>query len=301
MRFIDAHLHVKVCEDVRFYNDFDFFQLEQIQKNTSAKWNFIMINPTPISVSCPVDSWHFVSIQDTGKKNTLSVYCTVCGKEIYRGTDPYHEMNVKLLNKCKDKKEYVPFITLAMSNNTIPYETNFFEQEYGMRFCGYKLHPALNMRSPLDLHTFDSKRPVIIHSGSPEYTAPYASIEFAKRYEGNVDVAHMACFNNRILSMKTPKNIYFDTSPLKVLLKECLNGEGNKYLNASEMAESDLKKVITSYLQRENVMFGTDVPWSNRDEEIEEIKKYIDIESNKSLFINNALQFVGKYIVPFLY
>lgn len=300
MNFIDCHLHIRTSHPVRFYNDFNFEQFLEVQSACPSNWSFIMINPTIQTMFCPKDNSHMVCIKDTDKENTLVLYCTKCNKELYRGPDPYRKANLELLQLCREHKNLVPFITLAMSNNTIPYEIEFYENHYALNFCGFKLHPALNMRNPVELHAFNSIRPVIIHSGTPMHTTPYNILDFAKKYKGNVDIAHLACFNDEILNSKLPSNIFFDTSPLSVLLEECVDDAPSEYLKASTLSEKDLKQIVINYLLRENIMFGTDAPFSDRQIELNEIKKYITSKNMSKILLENALKFAGKFIQPFL-
>ena len=300
MHYIDAHLHVRLSENVRFYEDFTFDELLKIQGKEPAKLNFIMINPALESVFCKKDITHFVTFQDTGTENELSVLCTHCQKEIYRGPDPYRKSNEELLEKCRNQKAFVPFITLAMSNDTIPYEMEYFENKYGDEFCGYKIHPALNMRDPNELTAFNSNRPLIVHSGTQSYTSPDRIVEFAKKYAGNVDIAHLACFNDDVLSLKNkPENLFFDVSPLSVLLSECKCGEDTQFLDARNIGEEDLLKITSDYIKdnRYVVMFGSDVPFTNRGNELVFFNKYFSQkEYFEDVMYNNAFRFGGEWL-----
>lgn len=298
MKFIDAHIHVNIGGTVNRFPDFDVSQYIADQQHNKAYKNYLFLNPTFLNLLCPLDKTHRVAVRDTNEYNTLEFYCTICKKVIYRGSDPYHKANIALLQFSQTRKEVVPFIFLAMSNNTIPHELNFFENSFANSYCGYKIHPSLNRRNPVELIKLKSKRPIIIHSSTGDFAAPGNISQFALNYAGNVSIAHLASFDSSFLNYDIPANIFFDCSPLSVLANEYKNHDENVFCDQENIDENDQVDFMLKFLNRSNVMFATDAPWSNREKELQFINKLVPrLINQEDFFVGNALKFAGEYMV----
>lgn len=298
MRYIDAHIHVNIGGTVNRFPDFDFSKYIIDQQRNKAYKNYLFLNPTFLNLLCPLEKTHRIAVRDTNEANTLEFYCTICKKVIYRGSDPYHKANIALLRLSHARREVVPFIFLAMSNNTIPYELKFFENSFANSYCGYKIHPSLNRRNPAELTKLKSKRPIIVHSSTGNFASPKNIAQFALNYEGNVSIAHLASFDSSFLNDEIPANLFFDCSPLSVLANEYRNHDENVFFNQADIDDKEQDDLMLRFLNKSNMMFATDAPWSNREKELQFINKLKPRLLNPDdFFVGNALKFAGEYMI----
>ena len=279
MDTIDSHMHINLACNASYYRDKRVDEYLNIMHNKGIDFFIPSINPKIITftcdedcsincdilaaseeIVCPVDckkrDRHRVKVMDS-KDGELIAYCTKCKKIIYEGEDPFHKYNIELIELCK-KLKVLPLLNLSISNSTINREVKFFEENYGDSFIGYKVHPTSCMRSIDDIDHIDSERTILIHTDVHEYDSIENAINFAKRYKGNVVLAHSYLLRDKSL-IDGLDNIYFDICPTDNFIKSKDMIEHNKAFDES----SDVYQAALQYLPEDRLLFGSDWPYGS--------------------------------------
>ena len=246
---------------------------------------------------CPFGHQYMVVDVDNDK---IKFECAKCKKVSYVGTDPYREGNIKLIEMCNSYSHLYPFIYLSLSDNTMQHEVEYFESNFESRFWGIKVHPQFCGRKMSDIY-FDSHYPMVIHCGVSEYDNPMDVIQFAKRYSGNVVLAHLArCEETVLKEISKTKNLFIDTSPT-YLPFQIVRREADRYFqNVISNVDSvtQLFKNLINVVGVEKIIFGTDAPWGNDDETMR-LYEEIDIPSIQKarIFRDNFNDFLRRDIL----
>lgn len=269
---IDAHLHLDL-PDVEYYTT-RTSTLEQILENMArydVESSYVFLNPAFKHLVCPdfLDHEHRTML-DASSTN-CHLICSKCGRELYNGGDCYHDYNIQLLNLVKPHKNLKPLVFLASSPFTIQAEVEFFENNYGDQVCGYKIYPVLFCNNMNNLN-FNSNKPVLIHDikGDKEYNQ--SIIDFAKRYKGNVIVAHLGRFDEGMIdAINSTPNLYTDMSPFCELVERTFGNQDKQ----------QILDFVLSKIDNDKIVFGTDAPSGKYDKEMQFI---LNAKLDKAVF-----------------
>ncbi len=275
MKIYDSHvhLHINKKDQVKEYQYYDFNNLQKDQIKYGITKSICFLNPFVPSMLCPKNHKHIIKVLDRDEK-TIKIYCKNCDSIIYEGIDPLRKLNISLLEKALNNNSIIPFIYLNISSS-INEEIKFFEKKYGNMVKGYKIHPKLCSRKISEIN-INSDKPLIIHTGIQENTSPQDIIKFSKHYKGKIILAHCARFSkNDLLKIKKSDNLYIDISPFMILFRSMIYKPETlydmKYLGKIDNPNKLLKKVI-EFIGVNKIVFGSDTPFSNLNEEIDFIK-----------------------------
>lgn len=271
---IDLHVHIKLPNE-EYYT---------ISKNTvsdvleyiyraNLDYVYAFLDPSFTRYVCP----NFLNKKHKTKLCNGQLICAECGKIIYSSKDDiYHKYNIKLLDLLANTKNILPLIFLEANKDTITKEVDFFEKEYSNRFFGYKIYPRLISQNMTGID-FNSKKPVLIHGVNDDKEYLQSIIDFAKRYKGNVIIAHLARLPEWVWQqINSITNLYGDLSPF---LETC---KFDKIDKISERFNLILKRVNLN-----KILFGTDFGYSNTTEEIEFIRSNLDAKVLKKITSTN--------------
>jgi predicted TIM-barrel fold metal-dependent hydrolase len=254
---IDFHVHI---------NPFNEEQIEYVITSNRR----MVILPDLFIPELACEKGHIVRCSNAIDENRLYFTCTTCGKPIYTGSDPFRKYNEKLFQIFENYNDRIwifPAITVT------PYmlqEISYYERNYLGLYGGFKIHPNYSsyLISQLKL---DSNYPILFHSGVGKLENPMLQIKFAKNYHGIVIIAHMGrfmkkCFDNA----KTMNNVFFDCSAFTLLWNSYANNKSlfdTSYLGHFRDI-SDLISASINYLGADKIVFGSDFPYGNYEENI---------------------------------
>ena len=256
----DCHIHISIENNIGKNYSFDEFL--QDSKKFAIKKSLVMLHPL-IERLYGKDP-HFIKLKSSGK-NELEYYCDECNTVIYKGTDPFHIDNIKLLELCKEHKNIFPFVYLSMAQSTINNEINFFEENYKDKFYGIKLHPTMCQTKMNDID-IKSTMPILVHCGANNVDSGENVLAYAKNHSNNICLAHIARFNKKCLeAIGKSNNLWIDISPTyylqQVANKELSKTFINEYSNFDRI--KDLFKMLLDTVGEDKIIFGSDVPFGS--------------------------------------
>jgi len=261
----------------------------------SIEKSVVMANPLIQSLSC--EKGHYIKSMNSGKR--IKIVCSFCNKTIYDGTtDPFREVNIKIIEEsAKHKNRIYPFVYLSLCKNTIQDEIDFFERNYFNQYYGYKIHPSISMQQLDAGDILNTNLPIIIHTKNDNYSNPKKIFEFAKNHKGNVILAHLCDIDIDILSsLMNYDNIWVDMSPFLSVCERIRESTHNLYApkTFTTMDNIGILNELLNIIGEEKIIFGTDAPWGNVEEEVVFAKKILaeDRRYNK-VFYENFLKIVG--------
>jgi len=259
---IDSHVHLDLPNE-EYITTKSFLVknlLENMQKyNVSNSVVFLNAGFKKLYCLNFLDKSHKTKLVSDEK--TCKLVCAKCGKVLYNGKDCFHDYNIKLLEEVKPYNNLKPLVFLASCPDTINEEVEFFENKYGNEFYGYKIYPRL-FSTTMNNIDINSTKPVLIHDTHSDLVYSQSIIDFAKRYKGNVIVAHAGHFKTIMFDAvnKLP-NLYMDFSPFCFLFDGC-----------DEEQKKNALKVLLFNVNNDKIFFGTDAPYGDYKEEIEFVK-----------------------------
>jgi predicted TIM-barrel fold metal-dependent hydrolase len=228
---------------------------------------------------------HKSAVVDCDEKE-YQIKCVCCNTTHYKGEDVFREENVELLKAAnKFNLDTLAFITAPKKSiqNQIDYYENYYPG-----FLGYKIHPTI-MMYPAENLCVKSAKTIVFHSGNDYYSSPHQIIKFAKRYEGNVVIAHFARFDKSSLqTISKMDNVWVDTSPFTYLYSLLLNKPHRLCCENEHKGINDLLYHLIDMVGCEKVLFASDSPWGNLSDEVNFIKglNFNDDELKKILYTN---------------
>ena len=310
MPIVNTHLHINpFSSNCFFYNDYSFVQFLYEMNSAGITIALPSLNPKLDIFRCPFDcsitcpkcesvnnnmenctdcdhpQKHRTAIIERG--DNLAIYCKTCNNVIYTGTDPVRKYNIEILEKTRNFRSKIkPFVFLTICNSTIQQEIDFFEQNFAGEFVGYKLHPWTNQVSVKDLH-LNTKLPFLIHTGIRSLESTENALIFAKNHPNNgVVIAHAAQLNVQYLQeVANMPNVFMDCCPSTFMFK---------YKTSSFVSDiclntpADIYKIALQYIGSRKILFGTDSPWGNSEDELEVIRSLSisQKDKNRILFEN---------------
>lgn len=271
MNLIDAHCHISCNGD---FNK-NIFELKKDMKRNNISKAVLFIDPFVNEFTCSKeskDNFHYCHVSDTANgNNNLSIICDECNSQIYYGNDPYNLYNKKLFEEVNDNMFYL-FLMLSVSNNTMNINVEEFKSMYGDRLCGLKLYTGLSDVTLNNIKNFNTDLPLLLHTGKAYNQNPKNMIDFLKSYRGYIILAHYARFCPEIIDLvKNYDNIYIDTSPSAYIYNNYINRVKKRGLFDYENINKpeDLYYKALELYGVDKLIFGSDYPFSNLDEEIQ--------------------------------
>lgn len=291
---INTHSHFSTdAHSSFFYPNFTLNELIEDMDKNHISYTITCLNPKLLSLLCPNDcsttcpvhgkhnhldicspscshaNIHWMKIFDSTTLGKLEARCLVCNEEIYKGIDPCHSYNIEFIKQCIPFKGRIfPLLYLHLANSTLNTEANFFEQNFAGQFVGYKFHPQTDMRSLDEISCFNSTLPILIHTGLRYVDNPRAALNFAKRYKGNVILAHACRLEPDVLKeLKYYPNVFVDLSPACTLFSSkdyTLSPTFSSSINTAK----DIYNILLNYVPIDRILFGSDVPWGNTNDEL---------------------------------
>lgn len=135
----------------------------------------------------------------------LILKCLKCGKIIYSWEDSLRKYNLESLKQISTFNNLYPMIYLHLSNENICKEIQFYESNF--KIVGYKIHPQTNYRSIDDIEDIPTSLPILVHTGIGKFDHPKNVINFSKRHNGPIILAHACRTVKKILRIHLyPKN-----------------------------------------------------------------------------------------------
>ena len=186
--------------------------------------------------------------------------CSTCNKVVYVGNDPFHAYNTGLMEKRRESELVFPYIPISPFSLE---QIERYESAYHGLIYGYKLHPNY---SDYDIKDFvpKRKRVYIIHSGVGEKEHPLKIIDFARKLDGAVIIAHLGRFCKQAYDLsKDMDNVYFDCSPLSLLWNSYVTHSDRIY-DSSFLgffsSPSDMIERVADYVGCGKIVYGSDAP-----------------------------------------
>lgn len=261
--------------------------------------------------NCSSPNRHRVCVEERNGKVVLR--CKTCGMVILESSiDPLRKYNIGLIEMTRPYRAFVkPLLYLILCPATLQNEIEFFEKNYAGEFTGFKFHPwndqvscnldiasCANMSAittmPSTVKTSQSfTRTFLIHTGMRDVESPENAIEFAKKTpEANVVIAHAAGLKENCLKeIALMENVFIDCCPARFMFKS----KDSSLENPNDiMKPEDIYYKALDFLPTSKILFGTDSPWGNSEEELAIVRnlKVPEKVRNQILF-ENALRAYG--------
>lgn len=186
--------------------------------------------------------------------------CSTCNKIVYYGDDPFVRYNDELIKQRLQNELVFPFIPISPFSLE---QIELYEHAYPSLIYGYKLHPNY---SNYNINQFKSKqnRVYIVHSGVGEKENPMKIIDFAKRLDGIVIIAHLGRFCKQAYDLsKSMDNVYFDCSPLFLLWKSYTT-HSDRLFDSSFLgtfsSPAEMIERVANYVGVDKLVYGSDTP-----------------------------------------
>ena len=330
---INSHVHINPNENCFFYNSYGMKRFLEEMHSTGITMAFPTLNPKLEIFRCPNDcSFHCVSkeinnnLQNCNcsfqnrhrvcveeKNGKAMLRCKTCGMVILESSiDPLREYNISLIEMTRPYRAFVkPLLYLILCPATLQNEIEFFEKNYAGEFAGFKFHPwndqvscnldtasCANMSAittmPSTVKTSQSfTRTFLIHTGMRDVESPENAIEFAKKNpEANVVIAHAAGLKENCLKeIALMENVFIDCCPAGFMFRS----KDSSLENPNDiMKPEDIYYKALDFLPTSKILFGTDSPWGNSEEELAIVRnlKVPEKVRNQILF-KNALRVYG--------
>lgn len=235
---------------------------------------------------------HIVRLESviTGKHKYT---CATCKKEVYFGDDPFINYNTELFEQIQDNELVFPFVPIS------PYsleQIDYYEHKYRGLIYGYKLHPNY---SNYDLVNFHPKqnRVYVVHSGLGDREQPLKIIEFAKRLDGAVIIAHLGRFCKHAYDLsKDMDNVFFDCSPLPLLWNSYIT-HSNRLYDSSFLgvfsSPSNMIERVADYIGWDKLVYGSDAPYGDDSFDMVCLKD-IDASLKRGICYDNIVKILRK-------
>lgn len=272
MSLFDGHSHININNSrdniIELLNNYKLYLKEKgIYKTV------ISINPFVKENTC-YDK-HSTKIFPYNGNEIISI-CQKCGKIIYSGDDYYKKYNDLLLNNCCDDFFNV-FLMLSICQTTIQNNIDYFIEKYGKKISGLKLYTAFSSVILDEIKINNKGLPCSIHCSKYNNQIPSTMLNFIKNYNGNIILAHFASLDyNAIEELKQMENVYIDIAPAFQIYEECIKMHKKSCLLDCYGINSvyDLYKRLFECFDIKRIIWGTDYPYSDVNNEINAIKSF---------------------------
>ena len=311
---INSHVHLNTDNKFFFYNDYGLNGFLVEMKQNGINIALPTLNPKLGIFRCPNDcSMHCPQTPTTSINNNLNecncsnpnrhrvgifegnanlvLKCKTCGNIIFKSTlDPLHKYNVVLINLTKPYRAQVrPLLYISLCHSTIQSEINFFEKCYGNEFVGFKLHPWNDQISVADFRLHSSK-PILIHTGLRNLESATNAVAFAENNpEVKIIIAHAAALDENCLrKIGKLKNVFVDCCPSVFMFKNRVTSLFNP---AEITSPEDIYYKVLDFVPSDKILFGSDSPWGNSNDELSVISKlHISERFREQILYKNAVK-----------
>ncbi len=325
---INSHVHINTDSNYFFYNNYGLSRFLGEMKQSGIDMAFPTLNPKVSIFRCPNDcSMNCPYVQTSAKSiesfkgNTnafainnnlnacncksphrhrvvitknddgLVLKCKTCGKVILKSEiDPLRSYNIALIYMTKPYRHKIkPLIYISLCDATIQTEIDFFEENYPNEFIGFKLHPWNDQVSVAKLRIYSSK-PILIHTGIRELESAKDAITFAENNpEIKVVVAHAAALDEGVLrKIAQMDNVYLDCCPSVFMYESKLT---SLFPPNEILSPEDIYYTVLDFLPSNKILFGTDSPWGNSEQELAVVRKLKIMESiREQILFKNAIE-----------
>lgn len=316
---INSHVHINTNRNYFFYNDYVLERFLQEMQENNIDLAFPALNPKLEIFRCPNDcsmqcvkqkkgeslinnnlndcDCNYPNRHRTGiieEDGYMAIRCKTCGKTILSSdVDALRKYNEELIRITKPYRRKVkPLIYVLLCESTMQSEINFFEENYGNEFVGFKLHPWNDQVSVADFK-LNTTKPILIHTGVRRLESARNAITFAKNNpETRVVIAHAAALDKEALKqIAVLDNVYIDCCPSSFMYEsryDCL------FSPEEIQAPQDIYYKALEFLPSDKILFGTDSPWGNSKQELmtinnlqvpERVKNQILFENAKKVYL----------------
>ena len=314
---INSHVHVNTDENYFFYNDYGLKRFLTEMEQNGIDMAFPCLNPKIWFFRCPNDcstTCPFTNLGSSGKPTVnnnlnnckcehpkrhrvcvteengkLTLRCRTCGKVIIKTSiDPLRRHNLDLIHMTRPYRSSIkPLIYVSLCMSTIQAEINFFEKYFADDFVGFKLHPWNDQVSVANFK-FRSSKPVLIHTGMRELESAKNAVAFATQNpEIKTVIAHAATLDEEILrKIATLGNAYIDCCPSSFMY----DSKFSSLFSPEEiLSPEDIYYKALDFLPSDKILFGTDSPWGNSENELTVVRKLKIPESvREQILFKNA-------------
>lgn len=285
----DTHVHITLLGQNVLHHKMVLPDYVQRLKAVGGSNAIVFLNPHDPFYCCPKsfeeDNLHKSEVVDFDE-HEYQIKCVRCNTIHYKGEDVFRNENIELLQAADSYNLYtLAFITAP--NQSIQNQIDYYERHYP-GFLGYKIHPTI-MMYPAEKLFIKSKKTIVFHSGNDLFSSPNQIIEFAKRYDGNVVIAHFARFDKASLhTISKMNNVWVDTSPFTFLHSLLLNKPYRLCCENDYRKIDDLFYHLIDIVGCDKVIFASDSPWGNLIDEVNFFNSLSisDIEREKILYKN---------------
>ena len=309
---INSHIHFNTDENYFFFNTYTFKRFKEELDATKIDLAMPCLNPKIGILRCPNDCSLSCRNFDSGINNNLQkcncespmrhrpviesingcyvLRCKTCGTVILQSKiDPLRKYNIELIMSAQKYSDRIkPILYISLCESTIQKEINFYEENFNGLFCGYKFHPWTDQVSVKNIR-IKTNYPILIHTGMRSLELAEDAITFAKLHPKNkIVIAHAAQLKLKVLEqIASLPNVYIDCCPSIFLYKHkqsCFESS-SKLVSPRSIYYEALKVIGQS-----KILFGSDSPWGNTEDELEVIKSLnISEEVKSSILFKNAL------------
>lgn len=310
---INSHVHVNTDDTYFFYNDYNLSRLLQEMRQNKIDLAFPTLNPKASIFRCPSDcsmqcpmlgfkknnnlnncncdypKRHRVCV--VGTDSELHLKCKTCGTILLRTQiDPLREYNIGLLNITKPYRTRLkPLLYITLCQATIQNEIDFFEKHFSNEFVGFKFHPW-NDQVSVSNFKLQCSKPVLIHTGIRELESAENAITFAENNPSvKVIVAHAAALDENVLKkIAKMENVFVDCCPSKFMY----DSKYSSIFCPEEIhSPEDIYYKVLEFLPSDKILFGTDSPWGNSNDELSVVNNLrISRNVKEQLLFKNALK-----------
>lgn len=302
---INSHAHVNTDGNYFFYNDYVLARFLEEMKQNGIDMAFPALNPKVGIFRCPNDcSMRCALVQGMNNLNNcgcnhpnrhrteiiekdgrLVIRCKTCGKTILRSVvDPLREYNLKLIHMTKAYRHKIkPLIYICLCSATIQSEIDFFEKNYPDDFVGFKLHPWNDQVNVANFRVHCS-RPILIHTGIRELESAKNAIAFAeKNSDVKVVIAHAAALEEEVLKkIAKMHNVYVDCCPSVFMFRNKIT---SLFSPQKITTPKDIYYKVLNFVPSRRILFGTDSPWGNSQDELAVVRNLNIPESTRELIL----------------
>ena len=286
MEIIDAHFHFgdKIYDESLFlqylYNSSQVFQKNNISKAIT------MITPMCKDRICSFDSNHLTFEHENNGSYELE--CVECNRIIKRKNIPfYRDANLQLLSAAKSDERIIPFFTTSvLKPDQIIKELDWITSNFPKKVKGIKIYTG---NSDVQLNSIlpFSDLPLIIHTGIYPNQDLKSMIKFITKYNGPIQLAHFGRFDEKSIRQFTQfDNIYFDCSPAKYLFEN----KSRKLFKHDFQRVEELFYYMFDMVGIDKVVFGSDYPYGNIEEEIGVINSLKISEFEKQSILSKNIE-----------
>ena len=295
---VDAHSHITITDDIVKNKKNIQKYINDMEKNGIDE-SIVTVNPFIDSIKCKNNPQHYVKMKDGNKLGEIICKCTTCQKTVYEGLDPFICYNNFLINELKDKKNIHVYPVVSVTRTSTQWLIDYYQDLYGNMLEGIKAYTGLSAYSLNEIGSVKCDKPMLVHAGTYPNQNPANMMEFIKNYDGIIQIAHLAGLElDTIKKLKKIESVLIDISPALYMYNYYVVDKMNGGLFNKEKISSldDMYELLLNNFEINNIVWGSDVPYSALENELNAVKKSKVFTSNeKSKVLSNNIKRVLKW------